>query len=315
MDGLSWRIMNKTKLAKIPATVFVGFLGSGKTTIISHLIDFLVEQQQKIVYIKNEVGNTDIDTQLLADKKIETKELLNGCICCTLVGSLNNAIDQLAEQYHPDRFLIESAGTADPESLALTISHHPRLIRDGVISVIDVVNFNGYDHLDSIAQTQAKFNDLIVFNKVELVDAQRKQAVVGYIRELNETSPIVEAPQGILDPRLAFGISSTLDLVAATHHHHHDEIDTYVFNHSGTFNQEKLKQVLTELPANVLRVKGFVVWESGEMQVLNGVAQRFEFLTAPTSIKPHLEILCIGYHLSSINQKLTALFEKALSQH
>lgn len=306
--------MNQPTLSKIPTTVLVGFLGSGKTTIISHLIDYLVDQNQKVIYIKNEVGDTDIDTRLLADKKIRTKELLNGCICCTLVGSLNNAIDQLAEQYHPDRFLIESAGTADPESLALTISHHPKLIRDGVISIIDVVNFNGYEQLDSIAQTQAKFNDLIVFNKVELVDDQRKQAVVGYIRELNETSPIVEAPGGVLDPRLAFGMSSNLNLTGSTHHHHHDEIDTYVFRHDGKFNQEKFTLALTRIPENVLRIKGFVVWQSGEMQVLNGVAHRFEFLAAPSSIPSHTEILCIGYHVQAVHQQLAQLFESAISE-
>ena len=298
---------------KIPTTVLVGFLGSGKTTIISHLIDYLVEQGEKVVYIKNEVGDTDIDTRLLADKKIQTQELLNGCICCTLVGSLNNAIDQLAEQYQPDRFLIESAGTADPESLALTISHHPRLIRDGVISVIDVVNFNGYEHLDTIAQTQAKFNDLIVFNKVELVDQHRKQAVVGYVRELNETSPIVEAPHGILDPRLAFGISSTLDLSDAVHHHHHhDEIDTYVFSHAGKFDRHQFSQVLKKIPANVLRIKGFVVWQSGEIQVLNGVAQRYEFYAAPAQTPSQIEVLCIGYHIQEIHEQLEKLFLSAI---
>src|SRR5574340_861654 len=150
---------------KTPVTIFVGFLGSGKTTIISHLIDYLQSHGQQTVFIKNEVGNADLDGQLMKGKQIQTRELLNGCICCTFVGPLNNTIDELINQYHPDRIIIESAGTADPSSLAITIAHHPNLVRDGLITIIDVVNFEGYEKLDLIAQKQAEFTDLIVFNK------------------------------------------------------------------------------------------------------------------------------------------------------
>jgi len=78
-----------------PATLFSGFLGSGKTTIISHLIDQLQKDGIKVAYIKNEIGETDIDAQLIKGKDIETKELLNGCICCTLVGPFEGAVTEL----------------------------------------------------------------------------------------------------------------------------------------------------------------------------------------------------------------------------
>jgi G3E family GTPase len=193
---------------KIPTTVFTGFLGSGKTTIIKNLVDHLIKKGQKVAYIKNEIGAEDFDTQLMQGENIQTKELLNGCICCTLVGPFMAAIDELAMVKAFDRIIIETAGSADPASMALSVSNHPKLVRDGVITVVDVVNFDGYEDLSYVAKRQAEFTDLIVFNKVELVDSKRKEAVVGYVREFNEHAPIVEAVGGVLNPDLAFGMAS-----------------------------------------------------------------------------------------------------------
>ena len=83
-------------MSKIPTTVFTGFLGSGKTTIIKYLIEHLAAQGIKVAYIKNEIGSEDFDTELIKGEHIETKELLNGCICCTLIGPFMSSIDELS---------------------------------------------------------------------------------------------------------------------------------------------------------------------------------------------------------------------------
>jgi len=202
--------MNELKIQKnkIPTTVFSGFLGSGKTTIISNLIDELQANNQQVIYIKNEIGDTDIDGKVLEGKGIKTKELLNGCICCTLVGPFISSINEIVETFSPDKIIIEASGAADPSALALMISLHPNLARDGVIGIIDVVNFEGYKDLSVTAQNQTKFTDLIIFNKIELVDIAKKKAVVGYVRELNAHSPIIEAPNGKISSKLVFGLNS-----------------------------------------------------------------------------------------------------------
>ncbi len=306
---------------KIPANIFMGFLGSGKTTVISHLIDYLTAKGEKVVYIKNEVGDNDLDTKLMADKDIETEEMTNGCVCCTLVGALNIAIDKLADKYHPDRFIIESAGTASPESLSLTISSHPRLIRDSVISIIDVVNFNGYDSLNTIAQSQATFNDLIVFNKVELVDDARKKAVVGYVRELNEYSPIVEAPHGKLNPDIVFGLASTLDATLASshhdhsHHQHDDGIEAFTYKSDKQFNQLKLDDFLKNLPNNFFRIKGVVKFEAG-LKILNGVYKRFDYFDPPAKNPiDHTEIIFIGFRITGEKDNIFSKLNELASQN
>lgn len=299
---------------KTPVTIFVGFLGSGKTTIISHLIDDLQASGQQTVFIKNEVGNADLDAQLMKGKQIQTRELLNGCICCTLVGPLNNVIDELLAQYHPDRILIESAGTADPSSLAITIAHHPGLVRDGLITIIDVVNFNGYEKLDLIAQKQAEFTDLIVFNKVELVDDDRKRAVVGYVRELNQYAPIVEAKHGQLNPDLAFGLATQqvdqLEKASLIHQHHQsdDQIDAITFETSDLIDPLQLTKVLDNLPKNVFRVKGVVCFKDHSIKVVNGVFKRYDYTEVPPKVTiKTTKLILIGY---MIKQNQTALFEQ-----
>lgn len=290
----------------IPTTVIMGFLGSGKTTIIMSLVEHLAKQKQKVVYIKNEVGAADLDTKLMKGKVTDVKELLNGCICCTLVGSLVNSIDELIDKYQPDRFIIESAGTADPASMALAVSSHPRLSRDGVISIIDVVNFDGYEDLNMVARRQAEFTDLIVFNKVEQVDQERKKAVVGYVRELNEKSPIVEAQKGKLDPGLAFGLDIQFDQKKVDHHQSdQDGVEAFSLVETKPISKKKFDQFLNELPKNVIRIKGLVLFADGEKKVLNGISRRFDFFDSPVGLEiKQTELILIGYMIASLKADL-----------
>jgi G3E family GTPase len=296
---------------KIPTTVINGFLGSGKTTIISHLIDYLTEKNKKVVYVKNEVGEMDLDAKLMRGKNIISQELLNGCICCTLVGPFIASIDEIAQTYHPDRIIIESAGSADPASIALMVENHPKLKRDGVIVIIDVLNFNGYDKIDEVSKRQTEFTDLIVFNKVEEVDNQRKSQVVGYVRVLNEKAPIVEAPKGKINPELVFGIGET-DLGDIKDHNpeHHDEesdqITAFSYISNKKFDQNSLNDFLVNLPKSIFRVKGIFQTEDKPM-IINGVFKRFDFEDINDQIEEkQTKLIFIGYQAEKNKEEITS---------
>lgn len=311
-----------------PTTIIAGFLGSGKTTIIGHLIDELQAQGQQVAYIKNEVGETDLDAQLLKDKNIQTKELLNGCICCTIIGPFHAAIDELIEKYHPDRIIIEASGTADSAALALTVSTHRGLKRDGVIGVIDVVNFEGYKDLSVTAQNQTKFTDVLVFNKIELVDLARKRAVVGYVRELNNHSPIVEAPNGIVPASVVFGLDER-ELNALLAHSPSGELHEQLHDHTTTdditgctvpipkaVREGIFTTWLQSLPKNIIRAKGVVRIASTENEsvprMFNLVGNRIDYQAAPTGLEDAEPfIICIGVHAdqskAAVERSLQAL--------
>ncbi|NCN51211.1 MAG: GTP-binding protein [Candidatus Pacebacteria bacterium] len=269
-----------------PTTVFSGFLGSGKTTIISNLIETLQKNNITVAYIKNEIGDTDIDAQLLKGKNIETKELLNGCICCTLVGPFESAVTELIDRYHPNKIIIEASGAADPSAIALMIGTHPRLYRDGIISVIDVENFEGYKDLSTTAQRQTQFTDLIIFNKVEMVSLEQKKAVVGYVRELNTHSPIVEAPEGKVNPDLIFGIDPAhLDASIAgstghdlKNHIHDDHFSAFTIKNTQKYSEAALQAILESLPKSLFRTKGVFQNESDNWVSFNGVGKKITFM-------------------------------------
>ena len=314
-------------MTQIPTTVFSGFLGSGKTTIISHLIDELQANGKQVIYIKNEIGNENIDSQLLQGKHIQTKELLNGCICCTLVGPFIAAIDEIIASFEPDRIIIEASGAADPAAIALMIDANQKLQRDGVIAIIDVVNFEGYKDISQTARNQAAFTDLIVFNKIELADLAQKQAVVGYVRELNNHSPIVEAPRGIISSAVVFGTdrqelnellrsfsqeASTPESSMHVHHAHADHltvdgIDSVVVRFSSPPTKESLLQYLKQLPPPVFRVKGIIVLADGTPVVVDKVGARSQLSSLPAGhiLDPaHQALVLIGFHVVELEQSL-----------
>ncbi|PIY79009.1 MAG: hypothetical protein COY81_04815 [Candidatus Pacebacteria bacterium CG_4_10_14_0_8_um_filter_43_12] len=314
----------ESTIPRVPTTVFTGFLGAGKTTIIANLIDQLQTTGVKVVYIKNEIGNENVDAKIFKGKHIQTKELLNGCICCTLVGPFIQAIDEIIETLKPDRILIEASGAADPAALALMIDSHPKIKRDGVLAIIDVVNFDGYIDLSLTAQNQTKFTDLIVFNKVELVNLARKQAVVGYVRELNTHSPIVEAPAGKLEASIAFGLASLeLDQLLANtgfnhesvgqqqHPHQHHLIQDGIESFSAPIPQgvaeQALRQFLEQLPAAVYRVKGIFRPNPSAVFLINKVGQRIEIEPVAEQSLPSTDTILVltGFRILQFQAEIT----------
>lgn len=144
----------------IPITVITGFLGSGKTTIILNLIPQL-PPGYRLALLKNEFGNLAVDSQLASSSAISgVQELLNGCICCNLVGQLGDALATLRNDVAPDRIIIETSGSAFPATLALEVNRLGRdsgyYSLDGVIVVIDVENWKGYEDTSYTAKLQAR---------------------------------------------------------------------------------------------------------------------------------------------------------------
>jgi G3E family GTPase len=295
---------------RTPATLFTGFLGSGKTTVIMHMLDDLSARGEKCVYIKNEVGDSSTDALLLKSHGNQisgVRELTNGCICCTLTGQMYHAVNELIEKYHPDRIIMESAGTAKPHDLALAVSQHPLLLRDGVICVIDVVNFNGYERIDSLAQKQASFTDILLFNKVELVNEERLQAVVSYVREVNLSAPIIEAPQGHAPIDILCGITSSLVMQPNSREHHHEEDDHIqgITITPSAMSMSQFQEVVNRLPKAVFRVKGVISTPEGK-KLVNVVNKRITTLDLSQNAPDCL--IVIGYEIGNDKDKIEKLF-------
>lgn len=159
-------------MAPIPITIITGFLGSGKTTLLLNLIPQLhaANPNYRLALLKNEFGDVAIDSQLASSSAVSgVQELLNGCICCNLVGQLSTALAELRSTVSPDRIVIETSGSAFPATLAIEVNRLARetghFTLDGVVSVIDVENWKGYEDTSYTARIQvsASFIETWIF--------------------------------------------------------------------------------------------------------------------------------------------------------
>ncbi|OOF97903.1 hypothetical protein ASPCADRAFT_513531 [Aspergillus carbonarius ITEM 5010] len=198
-----------------PITILTGFLGSGKTTLLLNLIPQL-PRNYRLALLKNEFGDVAIDSQLATTSSISgVRELLNGCICCNLVGQLSDALFQLLETVSPDRIVIETSGSAFPATLAMEVNRlareHPgTFVLDGVISVIDVENWEGYEDTSYTAKLQARYTDLIVFNKWEGAGEMRFEVCLDRVGDLEVETPWVKSDKGRVEMGVLLGIDGAL---------------------------------------------------------------------------------------------------------
>ncbi|KAL7915109.1 CobW/HypB/UreG, nucleotide-binding domain-containing protein [Trichoderma velutinum] len=241
-----------SQIAPIPITIVTGFLGSGKTTLILNLIPQLRAQNPsyKLALLKNEFGDLAVDSQLASSSAISgVQELLNGCICCNLVGQLGPALGELEKTVAPDRIIIETSGSAFPATLALEVNRIARdtgkYVLDGVISVIDVENWKGYEDTSYTAKIQARYTDLIVFNKWETADEDRYDECLDRVGDLDVDVARVKSDKGLVDIGVVFGVDGGLARelteveVGGEHNHdHHTSGDGHKHGHSHSHQSE-----------------------------------------------------------------------------
>jgi len=218
----------------IPVTVFTGFLGSGKTTVILGLLPQL-PKDYKVVLLKNEFGDVEVDSQLAKQSSLAAvSEILNGCMCCILVGQMKTALLEIRDKYRPDRIIIESSGSAFPATLAFQIRDLEKetgdFKLDAIVTVIDAENFTGYEDTSVTAKMQAQYSDMLLLNKWETVSERQLDIVLDHLYTLNETTPKLRTSgkQGVA-PSLIFGLDTNLwdtTNVLNSEDSHHSEVET-----------------------------------------------------------------------------------------
>jgi G3E family GTPase len=171
-----------------------GFLGSGKTTFIKQLAGYLVSQMQRTVIIENEAGEVGIDDQLLSMEGFQVKEIMGGCICCTLTSDLTIAVNQIADQFHPDWLIVETTGLAKPGSIIVTLNKYGQDI-DCIFTVI-MVDAGRWPELIEIMpdliSSQVAGAGLIIVNKIDEIEPDGDlQRVIPEIREINPRARVI----------------------------------------------------------------------------------------------------------------------------
>ena len=182
--------------ARIPVTVLTGFLGAGKTTLVNRILS--ENHGKRIAVIENEFGEVGVDHELVIGADEEIFETSNGCICCTVRGDLIRILSQLRKRR--DRFdsiLIETTGLADPGPVAQTffideeLKEHFSL--DAIVTLVDARHVEQELENSPIALEQIAFADVILLNKIDLVDAAALKRIERRVRGISATAAVIHS--------------------------------------------------------------------------------------------------------------------------
>ena len=222
--------METSTLGKLPVTVLSGFLGAGKTTVLSHILNN--RENKKVAVIVNDMSEINIDAATVKSEvsfnRSEEKliEMSNGCICCTLREDLLEEVNKLAKEGRFDHLVIESTGISEPLPVAETftfadeegVSLSDVAKLDTMVTVVDAVNFLkdyqeakylkdkgeslGEDDERSVADLlvdQVEFADLILISKTDLVKTEDLERLKAILKTLNTDAKVLPIEHGNVD--------------------------------------------------------------------------------------------------------------------
>jgi len=268
-------------MLRTPLTLIAGPLGSGKTTLLRHI---LATQRGKIAIVMNEFGEIAIDTKVIEGKNVRIAELGGGCVCCSLLGEFEAAVNEIIETIAPERIVVETTGLAEPEALVFNIQEAlPQCRLDGVVSVIDADMLIRFPELGHTTRLQIEGADILLLNKIDLIEPGQIEPLETKLREINATAAVVRTERCRIDPELLFGIGRERKIapaepgspIPATTHKHQAEFESFAFTSSKIFSRDCFEGFANGLPASVVRAKGFIRFADGA-QLFNFVAGRWE---------------------------------------
>ncbi len=284
---------------RLPVTIVTGFLGSGKTTLVKHILTN--QHGLRTAVIVNEFSDVGIDGELIVSADDDMVELENGCICCSINNDFMDAIFRiLGRERRVDHLVVETTGVADPLPVVLTClrSELRDLVRlDSIVTIADAASFC-LDHFESrAARNQLRYGDVVLLNKCDLAGAARLQALEATIRTIQpgarilrttrcEVSlPLILSAGRFQSDRFFTGRAAELggaddhaghDHASAHDHLTADGFESLSFQSERPFAVHKFQDFLERLPDGVYRAKGLIwIKESETRYVFHLVARRF----------------------------------------
>ena len=314
----------------IPLTIIGGFLGSGKTSLLNHIINNT--HGKRFAVLVNDFGEINIDAKLVVSVEGETISLANGCICCVIRDDLLKEVIRLFDRDPlPEHIVIESSGVARPVSVAETffnpaVQHLVEVQNMITLLDADLVIDDQADYTD-LAYSQIAVADLVVINKTDLVPPQRLESVRQKVEAIVPRARIWETTFGavplelIFDDQMSRAMESLLEkdklLTPHQEHRHDQEFATWTFRSQAKWSFNAIHRAVEHLPLGIFRAKGLVRLdlETGDYGILQVTGRRgWLKLVEPESDEDEVvttELVFIGKPDSTSNDDLKLHFEQA----
>ena len=314
----------KSDLQPIPVTIITGFLGSGKTTLLNRILH--AEHGLRVAVLVNDFGAINIDTQLIVGMEEETISLANGCICCTIRGDFLKATRDLIRRPQPPEYiLVETSGVSDPLEVAQTFRAIQGVQIDSILTVMDAEQILGLDRRHgALSIHQVGMADIVILNKVDLVNGVQLQAARDYIRQIVPRARIFETTQADVPLELLLNVGQfEIERLAgrqpddvhvhaedeedghgdSEHHHQHADhtlvFSTWSWRSSQPVSLRALQRMVDHLPETIYRAKGifYLADASCKRGVLQVVGRRASLTLTQDgweNVTPHSQLVVIG---------------------
>jgi G3E family GTPase len=334
----------------IPVTIISGFLGAGKTSLLNHILN--ADHGVRVAVLVNDFGEVNIDAELISGVSGEsTINLSNGCICCSIRDDLLEATVQLVQRPDPPEYIVvETSGVSDPTAVSLTFMAPELRSRARVDSMLTVVDSEQIDQVDrkhrELALDQIAMADIVVLNKVDLVNDEKREKLADFVKDLVPRARILEATHGKVPLDLVLSVGtydlrrfsgkSGLDVHVHAdgeahdhdhahgsedehhHEHSHEHDHTLVFN-TWSYTTDKplshqaVRHAVRTLPATIYRAKGFVyLYEIPSRKgIVHVVGQRARLIIGEPwgDEKPGTQLVFIGEYGGIDATELQSRFE------
>ena len=211
----------------VKVNVISGFLGAGKTTLIKKLLLGKL-REEKVILLENEYGEVGVDGSFMKDAGITVTELNSGCICCTLAGDFQKAIDDLIDTYHPDRILIEPTGVGKLSEILGAVKEaterHPEIEVGGSATVVDAGKCRMYmKNFGEFFLDQVKSASTIIFSRTQLLSPDRVEKSRLLIEEAHPDARIITTPWDDMEADFMLDVIENGRPLEFEFHHHDDE--------------------------------------------------------------------------------------------
>ena len=292
-------VLHSQNEEKTKVTVIGGYLGSGKTTLINHLLRSA--DGSRLAVLVNEFGNLPIDGDLIEAIDGEVINVVGGCICCSygtdLVAGL---LDIGLAEPKADHILIEASGVALPGAVAGTVQILNGFSLNGVVVMADaeMVRQLAQDYyLSDTITRQLTDADFVILNKVDLVTDNSRTATLGWLAKEYPDTRFIETSRANLPPALLLGMPQNSDRHLSDRSVSHASLFSSIsIELENVMDVERFAEALTSPALGLIRTKGFVKSAAGAVKALQTVGRRWELFHANENVQ--CRIVCIGTNVN-----------------